>query len=578
MIPRSREVSAVKCVAVPLETLDELAFMRWGATALVRLEAAVEELNALNVFPVPDGDTGSNLFLTLSSALKVGGDENSSGNLGMILENAAREALMAARGNSGVILSQLMVGMAEEIAQIPLTEGRGCVRASQLAQALRTAANKAREGVPHPVQGTILSVADAASAAAMRAASAGKELVEVVDAAVVAAEDALADTTEQLEVLARAAVVDAGGAGMLVLLRALSEVVHQRESAEKTVSKEQRTALSEAACSAASVDRLEYEVVYRLRQVCALKVHALAQVLEQLGQSVVVAGTSEVDGVQELVTVHVHTVDPGAVIEAAYQAGLPRDVQVEALPAGEQVESVDVPAGPEYVRSSGLTLIAVGAGEGAADELSRWGVIAIEPTPAWVEPRVAFSQLKKAVIRADGDVVLLMVADARWWEVVEKFAQEARDLRLHVVVARCESVVAVLTAVSLFDGGAEPVQEAARLARGVRDIAVGSVRWSCWGFAEVGCEMSRGDFFGVVGAEVVSVGDVVSVAQTVVARLLLAVQSQGRDPESVAVLAGAGQEQLAEEVTGWVGEQFPEVEVSVLRVCGVEPVLEFGVE
>ncbi|WP_147279156.1 DAK2 domain-containing protein [Dermatophilus congolensis] len=563
---------------MPLETLDELAFMRWGATALVRLEAAVEELNALNVFPVPDGDTGSNLFLTLSSALKVGDDENSFGNLGMILENAAREALMSARGNSGVILSQLMVGLAEEIAQIPLTEGRGSVQPSQLAQALCTAANKAREGVPHPVQGTILSVADAASAAAMRAASAGKKLVEVVDAAVLAAEDALADTTEQLEVLARAAVVDAGGAGLLVLLRALSEVVHQRESAEKNVSKEQRTALSEAACPALSVDRLEYEVVYRLHQVCAMKVNALAQVLEQLGQSVVVAGTSEVDGVQELVTVHVHTVDPGAVIEVAYQVGLPRDVQVEALPAGDQVEPVDVPAGSEYAKSSGLALIAVGAGQGAAEELSRWGVMTVEPIPAWADSSVAFSQLKKAVIRADGDVVLLMVTDARWWEVVEKFGQEARELRSQVVVVRCESVVAVLSAVSLFDAAADPVEEATRLARGVRDIAVGSVRWSCWGFAEVGCEMSRGDFFGVVGAEVVSVGDAVSVARMVVARLLLGVQSQGREPEAVAVLVGAGQEQLAEEVIGWVGEQLPEVEVSVLRVCGLEPVLEFGVE
>ncbi|MBO3142228.1 DAK2 domain-containing protein [Dermatophilus congolensis] len=569
----------VKRVAVPLETLDELAFIRWGATALVRLEAAVEELNALNVFPVPDGDTGSNLFLTLSSALKVGGTKNSFGNLGMILENAAREALMSARGNSGVILSQLMVGLAEEIAQISLTEGRGCVQPSQLAQALCTAANKAREGVPHPVQGTILSVADAASAAAMRAASAGKELVEVVDAAVLAAEDALANTTEQLEVLARAAVVDAGGAGLLVLLRALSEVVHQRESAEKNVSKEQRTALLEAACPALSMDRLEYEVVYRLHQVCAMKVHALAQVLEQLGQSVVVAGTSEVDGVQELVTVHVHTVDPGAIIEAAYQVGLPRDVQVEALPAaGDQVEPVDIPAGSEHTKSSGLALIAVGAGQGAAEELSRWGVMTVEPIPAWADSSVAFSQLKKAVIRADGDVVLLMVTDARWWEVVEKFGQEAQELRSQVVVVRCESVVAVLSAVSLFDAAADPVEEATRLARGVRDIAVGSVRWSCWGFAEVGCEMSRGDFFGVVGAEVVSVGDAVSVARMVVARLLMGVQSQGCDPETVAVLVGAGQEQLAEEVIGWVGEQFSEVEVSVLRVCGVEPVLEFGVE
>ena len=236
-----------------LETLDTAAVRRWCATGLDRLRSHRHEIDELNVYPVPDGDTGTNLVLTMTAAAEAidgvpdGPDERHSA-LGRLLHLLARGALLGARGNSGVILSQIFGGMADGVT------GADAAGAVAYAAALDRAATAARQAVADPVEGTILTVARAAADAAAgpgraadavdgldRAAAAaadravaragsgpddpGWSLAAAVAASADAARAALARTPEQLPALARAGVVDAGGRGLVVLLDALVEVV-----------------------------------------------------------------------------------------------------------------------------------------------------------------------------------------------------------------------------------------------------------------------------------------------------------------------------------------------------------------
>ena len=198
--------------AAPLAVLQGADLRRWARLVASRLDAARAELDALNVFPVPDGDTGTNLALTVGGAVADGGDD------------LARALLVHARGNSGVIASQLVRGWADVLT----VRGRGAgagVGAADVAKALRRGDELAWAAVTDPVEGTVLSVSRAAADAAERAAAGGDDLHGVVSAVVAAAEQALDRTPSQLPALAAAGVVDAGGAGLLLALHALRDVV-----------------------------------------------------------------------------------------------------------------------------------------------------------------------------------------------------------------------------------------------------------------------------------------------------------------------------------------------------------------
>jgi dihydroxyacetone kinase-like predicted kinase len=198
-----------------LDNFDAAAVRRWAALGLDGLRRHQREIDDLNVYPVPDGDTGTNLVLTVAAAAEA--LTSPATEVGQELRALARGALLGARGNSGVILSQLLRGLADALVAVPAAHGRA------FATALATAAAAAYRAVASPVEGTILSVAQAAADAAGAAES--DDLARVVGAAAAAAREALARTPEQLPALARAGVVDAGGFGLCVLLDALAEVV-----------------------------------------------------------------------------------------------------------------------------------------------------------------------------------------------------------------------------------------------------------------------------------------------------------------------------------------------------------------
>ena len=199
----------------------------WALLTRAALAARRTEIDALNVFPVPDGDTGTNLYLTFDAAIdEVVAAHEAAGILGeatLVQEcrSLRRAILLSARGNSGVIVSQLVGGLCDTV----IERDAEVVDALLLADAFARGAAAARACVAHPQEGTILTVADAGAAAAVEAAEAGGTLADVCEAAVDAAQQALARTPDQLEALARAGVVDAGGAGCVLMLESFHRVV-----------------------------------------------------------------------------------------------------------------------------------------------------------------------------------------------------------------------------------------------------------------------------------------------------------------------------------------------------------------
>ncbi|MBO1756173.1 DAK2 domain-containing protein [Allobranchiibius sp. CTAmp26] len=335
---------------MPLEALDVQALRRWVITARVVLSEHADAINALNVFPVPDRDTGTNMSVTMELAVD-GLASEAPPDLLTSVRVLARSTVLSARGNSGVILSQLVRGLADVVIAL---DGAP-LHAPDVADVLREAARRARGGVRAPVEGTMLSVADAAA----HAADAARDLplVELVDAVVTAAEDAVGRTREQLPVLREAGVVDAGAVGYWLVLRALRHVVRRAPGTVLGGETPAWLAAPERPCPTGDGghdgDGPAYELVFVVHDTDDERVDLLAGVLEGLGDSVVVAGGPDVW------SVHAHLDDLGAGLNAAASAGRPSRFQVTRF--ADQLENVHAP------RQVASPVVAVLASPGLAD-------------------------------------------------------------------------------------------------------------------------------------------------------------------------------------------------------------------
>ncbi len=298
-----------------LEVLDADAVRRWYRWGLAALEAARPEIDSLNVFPVADADTGTNLYLTLWAAVEAADDRTAAGaDLGETATTMARLCLLGARGGSGVILSQLLRGLAEVLAA-----ERRPPAGLAFTRALERAVELAYAAVSRPVEGTMLTVARVAAEAAR--ATGSDDLPVVVAAAVGAARIALAQTPSQLAVLGQAGVVDAGGRGVVVLFDVLQQVVEQ---SELTLPEATLATPDLEACDLVTADSPEFEVMY-LIDADDGRIADLRTSLDTIGDAVVVSGG---DG---LFNVHVHTDDVEAAVEFGVAAGRPHEVRVTRL-------------------------------------------------------------------------------------------------------------------------------------------------------------------------------------------------------------------------------------------------------
>ncbi len=379
---------------MPPRSADGASFLKAFRSGVADLAAHVDEVNALNVFPVPDGDTGSNMLATVraaldaADALHVGPEADA----GRVAHAVAQGALMGARGNSGVITSQILGGIAHAL------EGKRRFNGLDLAHALDAGTKKAYAAVQRPVEGTILTVIREASAAAIAAAEQNNDAEAVLAATVEAAERAVAKTPTLLEVLREAKVVDSGGQGLFRLLEGALSAARGRPVAAEEAAPAGSAATSGAPLLAVGGVGPE-ETGYGYETVCLvharpggpLDVRAIGAHLETLGDSVMVAGDSR------LVKVHVHSERPDAVIAYALSLGIVSRITIENLDG--QASEVREARAASFMAGSGASMAgaAAGAADGMADAAEAAARSAAAPAPDREEP-LALTRMPLGVV------------------------------------------------------------------------------------------------------------------------------------------------------------------------------------
>jgi hypothetical protein len=511
-------------------------FQRWCDACVEALGATREEIDALNVYPVPDSDTGTNLFLTLEAAAQaarsvVAGSEGDDTDLLMAAGRAFVDgALRGARGNSGVIMSQLLRGVV-----LPTLLGRnddGNVAATVMAEALRGAAEAAYEAVGEPVEGTILTVARAAADTAMAVAAAGGSLEEVVTAASDAARVALARTPEQLERLRRAGVVDAGGRGLVVVfdatVRAMTGRWHPGQLAGNRSGRTIATPLPENDLQPGGP---AYEVMYLLDAGDAA-IPELRRSLAKLGDSLVVVGG---DG---LWNVHVHVDDVGAAIEAGVVAGRPHRIRVTHF-----VEQIAEQAGTRTARH-GRAVVIVAAGGGLRQLFEDSGARALLITPG---NHCSTADFLDVIVDSGAAEVVVLPNDAGSISAAEAAAVQARDLGIRVSVIPTRAQVQGLAALAVHEPGRSFDSDVVAMTAAAGHTRHGAITHARERAMTMAGPCEPGDVLGVVEGDFVVVGDKLDdVVRQVVTRLLSGggelltlVTGEGAPPELTSAVEAA---------------------------------------
>jgi uncharacterized protein len=556
-----------------LERLDYRAARRWAMATRVAFATHRAEIDDLNVFPVPDRDTGTNLYMTLDSALEAA-REASSGvvpgaepTLAGDAAALARACLLAARGNSGVILSQLVRGLSEVIGEAA-ARGIGGIRglagidAPTLALAVRRASDRAYASVTRPVEGTILSVAAAAASAAELAVTKGSDLYAVVHASLAAARVALAATTAQLPSLSRAGVVDAGGMGYVLVLEALERVIAGELATDPRPVRGARPHPLAAWPASDERDRREpggpaYEVMYLLSDSTDDAVSELRDRLDELGDSVLVVGG------EDLWNVHVHVDDVGAAIEAGIVAGRPRRIAVTHF--GDRGR-----ARTGASHGGAVAVVACTGGEGLAEVFHAAGAVIVPGRPGL---RASAGQLLDAIRSSGSRCVIVLPNDGDTELAAEAAATAAGEAGIEVYVVPSRSAVQGISALAVFEPTAS-VQDNVMAMRGAASatrhgaIAVAGKK------AMTGAGWCHpGDIVGLVDGDVIAVGKDPAVVGSEVVALLLA--SGG---ELLTIINGAGGGPELSAAVAASAREHRDIEVSVIEGGQAGYPLLFGVE
>ena len=595
-------------------TLDALLLERWAEAATASLERHRVEIDRINVFPVPDGDTGTNMLLTMRSATAAvplattaaartlaaaashtgtspAAAPHGAATAEAVASALARGALLGARGNSGVILSQMLRGVAEAVAS---ADGLGGGRT--LTDALVRGARLAAASVVRPLDGTMLTVLAAAAAAADRLGKdglgkdglgkdrlgkdrLGTRVDEVAVVAADAARSALHATTGQLPELARAGVVDAGGLGLYLVLDALAALVIGRAPVAELPSAQVKRRDHQA--PRASTTSRGYEVTYLLDGANDEKAAALRGALDEVGDAVAVAGDGAPGGTGTW-TVHVHAEDVDAALQAGAVAGRPRDVRVVPLtaarvearrgrtrsrPAAEVVRDTARPDAEGRVARARAVIVVCGEHVG---QLAREaGVFVVECGEGGDVDEAA---LARATTDTGARHVALLPCDTALTGLAQRAA--ARCKGQDVVVVPTSSPLQGLAALAVHDPARDPNDDTTAM----RDAAAATRSGA---LHVVGAEADTpagrcrpGDVLGLVHGEVVLVAPDLSVGA-----LWLAARMVDPGAELVTVLLGTGVDDAwGHGVAAQLRRAHPAVKVVVHRGARPGHPLELGVE
>ncbi|MFN8022872.1 MAG: DAK2 domain-containing protein [Acidimicrobiales bacterium] len=562
-----------------LESLSAAALRSTVVTFRDTMKAHQAGINRLNVYPVPDGDTGTNMARTLDAVVAelelLDQLPEADPGIGATCDAISHGSLMGARGNSGVILSQILRGLASTL------KDAGEATGAKVADALTAASAAAYQAVLKPIEGTILTVVRAAAEGASAASHDGASLSEVLRAARTSARDALAHTPEQLPVLKDAGVVDAGGAGFVLLLDAALHVVDGEPLPEpdegEGPSPEQLEAVAHrhAADGEVDVSELRYEVMYFL-DLADDRIQTFKEGWGAIGDSIVVVGG---DG---LWNCHVHTNDIGAAIEVALDLdGRPRRIRVTDL----FEEVADEHAHREAALHGGhppftghsislpavtCAVVAVASGDGLVELFGNLGVQGVVTGGQTLNPSTA--ELLAAVEAVNAEQVVVLPNNKNIIPVAEQLASLTTK---QVVVVPTTSMPEALAALVVYDPEASADDNGAEMTDAASSVATGEVTQAVRDTNSPAGAIAEGDWIGIVrGDGIVAVADGVVEVST---KLLATLVTPGR--EIVTVVLGADAHAAdTDAIVAWLDDQLPQVTVEVHR--GGQPLYPylFGVE
>ncbi len=535
-----------------LDSIDAAALRGIVVTFRDALADHREAINNLNVYPVPDGDTGTNMSLTLRSVVEELDDNGD--DMASVCDGIAHGSLMGARGNSGVILSQILRGFSAVAAE------HLCIDGPLWATGLTAAAKGAYTAVGNPVEGTILTVIRESAQAATDAAAEGADLCGVLEAARDEAAASLERTPTLLQVLADAGVVDAGGAGLVLLCDAALHVVDGRpmpepEETSKPAPRHRSTGPARPE-GGPSIADLRYEVMFLL-DAADQKIAGFKEAWAEVGDSIVVVG----DG--GIYNCHIHCDDIGAAIECGIAIGRPHNIRVtDLLDELAELEERDWVAAaldgdatpPDDAPAVPTAVVAVGTGSGVVALLKSMGVHAVVAGGQSMNPSTA--ELVAAVESVAAPEVVILPNNKNIIAVAQQ-VQEQTSRTVEVVTTT--SVTEALASLMAYDPQATASVNAASMTEAFNGVVSGEVTRAVRDATSDAGPIVTGDWLGIAKTGIRAVEPSLAAAAT---GLLAEIVDE--DHELLTVIAGEGADHYTTAlIESWVSRNHPDVEVEV---------------
>lgn len=541
-------------------------FQEMVQAASTRLNKQAEYVNSLNVFPVPDGDTGTNMGMTIENGAKEVADKSAS-TVGEVAAIFAKGLLMGARGNSGVITSQLFRGFSQSV------KGKDELDGQALALAFQSGVEVAYKAVMKPVEGTILTVSRGAAIGAKKKAEATNDAVEVMKAALEGAKAALAKTPDMLPVLKEVGVVDSGGQGLVFIyegfLSALTGEYIASEDFQATPATMSQMINAEHHKSVAGHVATEditfgycTEIMVALKQgptyVKDFDYDEFRNYLNELGDSLLVVNDDEI------VKVHVHTEDPGLVMQEGLKYGSLVKVKVDNMRNQHEAQLEKEEKATKPAEEKEYAIIAVVAGEGLAEIFKAQGVDYIISGGQTMNPST--EDFIKAVDQVNARNIIFLPNNKNIFMAAQSAAEV---LEQPTTVIETRTLPQGLTSLLAFDSGKTIEENHERMTAALSDVVSGSITTAVRDTTIDGLEIHENDNLGMVDGKIlVSNPDMLTTLKATFAKML------DEDSEIVSIYIGEdGDEELANGLAQDLMEEYEDLEVEIHQ--GNQPVYPY---
>lgn len=445
-------------------SIDGQHFYNMVVNASNKLEEKKEYVNSLNVFPVPDGDTGTNMSMTFKSAVNeiqsLNGEE-----IGKIAKILAKGALMGARGNSGVILSQILRGISKGL------EGKAEVTAQELAESIMEGSKSAYKAVMRPTEGTILTVIRAAGEAAVK--STETDITKLMEEVCSHSEAILAKTPEMLPVLKQARVVDAGGAGLLVIFKGMLEVLKDDIKSVKIINetvKESKTPVQKSL----STEDIKYGYCTEFFILSEkVNIDEFKRELEPLGDSMIVVGG------EGLVKVHIHTNDPGVILSKAVSLGELSKVKIDNMREQhrhileDDYKEEDKEIEEENLQNKEYGFVSVALGEGIKNIFEDLGVDVVIEGGQTMNPST--EDILNAINEIKADNIFILPNNKN---IIMAATQAAELAEKNVYVIATKTIPQGITAITSFNADSTVEDNIETMNASIENVASGSITYA----------------------------------------------------------------------------------------------------